>query len=145
MATFTSLAVSQEMPIPSHGDASSLKAVHFQIALGATAAADIIQLGYLPHYAVPVEVIVHHTAAMTGLTVGTAADPDGLMANAAVAANVPLRTALAPELFRNVGTTAPRLITATVGGTGGTAGTLNVCIMYVVEDQGVGYPFTAAA
>lgn len=144
MATFQSQQVTNKMPIPSHGPASSVKAAHFQIALGATAAADVIQLGYLPDYAVPINVTVHHTAAMTGLAVGTVADPDGLMANAAVVANVPLRTASAPELFKNTGLGA-RLVTATVGGTGGSAGTLNVCVEYLVEDQGVGYPFTAAA
>lgn len=144
MAIFKSQQVTDDMPIPSHGDASSLKIQHFQIALGATAAGDVIQLGYLPHYAVPVDVLVHSTAAITGLSVGTAAAPAGLMANAAVAANVPLRTASAPELFKNVGLGA-RLVTATIGGTGGAAGTLNVSLPYVVEDQGVGYPFAAAA
>lgn len=144
MATFDSRQVADKMPIPSHGDASSLKVQHFQMALGVTAAGDVLRLGYLPHYAVPVDVMVHHTAAITGLAVGTAADPDGLMANAAVTANVPLRTAAAPELFRNVGRGA-RLVTATVGGTGGSAGTLNVAVTYVVEDEGVGYPITAAA
>lgn len=144
MATFQSLQVANQMPVPSHGNASSTKTAHFQIALGATAAADVIQLGYLPDYAVPVEVIVHHTAAITALTVGTTAAPAGLMASAAVAANTPLRTASAPELFKNVGLNQ-RLVTATVGGTGGSAGTLNVAVQYVIEDQGVGYPFTAAA
>ncbi len=143
MATFQSQQVTNKMPLPSHGNASSTKTAHFQIALGATAAADVIQLGYLPDYAVPVEVLVHHTAALTGISVGTTAAPAGLMANAAVAANVPLRTASAPELFKNVGL-GQRLVTATVGGTGGTAGTLNVAVQYVVEDTGVGYPFTAA-
>lgn len=143
MATFKSLQVTNQMPIPSHGMGSGTKSAHFQIALGATAAADVIQLGYLPDYAVPVEVIVHHTAAITGVTIGTTAAPAGLMANAAVVANVPLRTASAPELFKNVGL-GQRLVTATVGATGGSAGTLNVLVLYVVEDQGVGYPFTAA-
>lgn len=144
MATLKSRQVTDEMPTPSHGSASSTKSAHFQIDLGAAAAADVIQLGYLPDYAVPVEVIVHHTAAITGLSVGTTAAPAGLMANAAVAANVPLRTASAPELFKNVGL-GRRLVTATVGGTGGSAGTLNVLVQYVCEDQGVGYPFKAAA
>lgn len=144
MATYRSLQVTNKMPIPAHGYASSLKAQHFQIVLGATAAADVIELGYLPDYAVPVNVTVHHTAAITGLTVGTAADPDGLMANAAVVANVPLRTANGVELFKNLGL-GGRLITATVGGTGGSAGTLNVLVEYVIEDAGVGYPSTAAA
>ena len=144
MATFKSQQVANNMPIPSHGMASGTKSAHFQIALGATTAGDVIQLGYLPDYAVPVEVMVHHTAAITALTVGTTAAPAGLMASAAVAANTPLRTASAPELFKNVGL-GQRLVTATVGGSGGTAGTLNVLVQYVVEDQGVGYPFTAAA
>lgn len=145
MATFKSLQVTNKMPIPSHGDASSAKCQHFQIVLGATAAADVIELGYLPDYAVPVELIVHHTAAITGLSVGTAADPDGLMPNTAVVANTPLRaTGACVELYKNLGL-GGRLITATVGGTGGSAGTLNVCIFYVCEDAGVGYPLTAAA
>jgi len=144
MATFKSRQVTDNMPIPSHGMASGTKTAHFAIDLGATAAADVIQLGYLPDYAVPVEVLVHHTAAITGLSVGTTAAPAGLMANAAVAANTPLRTASAPELFKNVGI-GQRLVTATVGGTGGSAGTLNVSIQYVIEDQGVGYPFKPAA
>lgn len=144
MATFRSQQVTNKMPIHSHGDGSSIKSAHFQIELGAAAAADVIELGYLPDYAVPIEVTVHHTAAITGLSVGTVASPAGLMANAAVAANVPLRTASAPQLFKNTGL-GRRLVTATVGGTGGSAGTLNVCVQYLVEDQGVGYPFSAAA
>ncbi len=141
MATFQSRQVADKMPIPSHGYGSSTKTAHFQIALGVTTAADIIELGFLPDYAVPVEVIVHSTAAIS-ISVGTVAAPAGLMANAAVAANVPLRSALATELFKNVGL-GQRAVRATVG-TGGTAGVLNVCVMYVVEDTGVGYPFTAA-
>ena len=144
MPTFRSRQVTERMPIHSHGDASSIKAAHFQIELGATAAADVIELGYLPDYAVPVDVTVHHTAGITGLSVGTAAAPAGLMANAAVSANVPLRTASGPQLFRNTGL-GKRLVTATVGTGGGSAGTLNVMVEYLVEDQGVGYPFTAAA
>ena len=121
--------------------ASSTKTAHFQITLGTTNAADIIELGDLPDYAVPVEVMVHSTAAIS-LSVGTVAAPAGLMANAAVTANVPLRTASAPELFKNVGL-GQRRVRATVG-TGGTAGVLNVAVQYVVEDAGVGYPLTAA-
>ena len=144
MATFNSQQVTDKMPIPSHGYASSTKCQHFSMLLGATAAADIINLGDLPDYAVPVEVIVHATAAITALTVGTVAAPAGLMASAAVAANVPLRTALATDLFKNYGL-GKRRVTATVGGTGGSAGTLNVAVFYLAEDRGVGYPFVAAA
>lgn len=143
MATFQSQQVARKMPIPSHGDASSLKAQHFQIVLGATSAADVIQLGYLPDYAVPVGVVVHHTAAIALITVGTTAAAAGLLASTAVVANTPLRGPVATELFKNVGL-GQRLITATIGTGGGSAGTLNVMIEYLVEDQGVGYPFTAA-
>jgi hypothetical protein len=144
MATYRSRQVTDKMPIPSHGYASSLKAQHFQIALGLTLAADVIELGYLPDYAVPVSVTVHHTAAIALITVGTAADPDGLLASTAVVANVPLRGPVAVEMFKNLGL-GGRLITATVGTGGGSAGTLNVLVEYVVEDAGVGYPLTAAA
>jgi len=143
MATFQSRQIADQMPIPSHGTASSLKAAHFQIALGATAAADVIQLGYLPDYAVPIAVRVHHTAAITAITVGTTAAAAGLVASSAIVANTPLTNAVGTELFKNVGL-GQRLITATVGGTGGSAGTLNVCVEYLVEDAGVGYPLTAA-
>ena len=144
MATFKSQQVTSKMPIPSHGDASSLKAQHFMIVLGATSAADVIELGYLPDYAVPVGVVVHHTAAIALITVGTAASPAGLLASTAVVANTPLRGPVGTELFKNLGLNG-RLITATIGAGGGSAGTLNVLVEYVVEDQGVGYPFTAAA
>ena len=143
MATFNSQQVTDKMPIPSHGYASSTKCQHFSIALGATAAADIINLGDLPDYAVPVEIIVHSTVAIT-LSVGTTATPAGLMASAAAAANVPLRSALATELFKNYGLGTRRVI-ATVGGAGAAAGTLNVAVFYLVEDQGVGYPYAASA
>lgn len=144
MATFQSQQVARKMPIPSHGDASSLKAAHFQITLGATAAGDVVQLGYLPDYAVPTRVTVHHTAAIALVTVGTTAAPAGLMASTAVAANTPLTQAVQTELFKNVGL-GQRLVTATIGTGGGSAGTLNVLVEYLVEDAGVGYPFTAAS
>lgn len=144
MATYQSRQVTDKMPIPSHGPASSVKAAHFQIALGATLAADVIQLGYLPDYAVPIGVTVHHTAAIALITVGTTAAPAGLLASTAVVANTPLRNAVATEMFKNVGL-GQRLVTATVGTGGGSAGTLNVCVEYLVEDAGVGYPLTAAA
>ena len=144
MPTFSSKQVTDQMPIPSHGTASSLKAAHFQIVLGATAAADVINLGYLPDYAVPTRVTVHHTAAITLITVGTTAAAAGLLASTAVVANTPLTGGIvATELFKNVGL-GQRLITATVGVGGGSAGTLNVLVEYLVEDQGVGYPFVAA-
>ncbi len=143
MATYYSKQVTDNMPIPSHGTASSLKAAHFQIVLGATLAADVIQLGYLPDYAVPTRITVHHTAAITLITVGTTAAPAGLIASTAVVANTPLTTTVQTELFKNVGL-GQRLITATVGVGGGSAGTLNVLVEYLVEDQGVGYPFVAA-
>ena len=143
MATFNSQQVTDKMPIPSHGYASSTKCQHFSMLLGATAAADIINLGDLPDYAVPVEIIVHSTVAIT-LSVGTTATPAGLMASAAAAANVPLRSALATELFKNYGL-GTRRVTATVGGAGAAAGVLNVAVFYLVEDQGVGYPYAASA
>lgn len=144
MPTFNSQQVTSKMPIPSSGIASSVKAAHFQIALGATAAADVINLGFLPDYAVPIGVVVHHTAAIALITVGTTAAPAGLLASTAVVANTPLRGPVSTELFKNVGIGA-RLVTATIGTGGGSAGTLNVLVEYLVEDSGVGYPFTAAA
>ncbi len=144
MATFNSQQVTNQMPIPSHGPASSLKAAHFNIVLGATAAADVINLGYLPDYAVPTRVTVHHTAAIALITVGTVASAAGLMASTAVVANTPLTQAVQTELFKNVGL-GQRLVTATIGTGGGSAGTLNVLVEYLCEDQGVGYPFAAAA
>lgn len=143
MATYQSQQVTNKMPIPSHGMASSLKAAHFQIALGATSAADVIQLGYLPDYAVPTRVTVHHTAAIALMTVGTAAAPAGLMASTAVVANTPLTQAVQTELFKNVGL-GQRLVQMVIGAGGGSAGTLNVLVEYLVEDAGVGYPITAA-
>lgn len=143
MPTFNSQQFTSKMPIPSSGIASSVKSAHFMIVLGATAAADVINLGYLPDYAVPITIRLHHTAAITAITVGTVAAPAGLFASTALVANTPTANAVATELFKNVGV-GLRLVTATIGGTGGTAGTLNVCVEYLVEDQGVGYPFTAA-
>ena len=143
MATYNSKQYTDQMPIASHGPASSIKAAHYQIALGATLAADVINLGYLPDYAVPTRVTVHHTAAIALITVGTTAAPAGLMASTAVVANTPLTQAVQTELFKNVGL-GQRLITATIGTGGGSAGTLNVLVEYLVEDQGVGYPFVAA-
>lgn len=143
MATYNSKQYTDQMPIPSHGPASSIKAAHFQIVLGATLAADVINLGWLPDYAVPTRVTVHHTAAIALITVGTLAAPAGLIASTAVVANTPLTVTVATELFKNVGL-GQRLLTATIGTGGGSAGTLNVLVEYLVEDTGVGYPFVAA-
>jgi hypothetical protein len=143
MATYNSLQVTNKMPVASHGTASSLKGEHFQIALGATSAADVINLGYLPDYAVPVKVTVFHTAAIALITVGTVAAPAGYIASTAVVANTPLTNTVGTELFKNVGL-GQRLVTATIGTGGGSAGTLNVFVEYLVEDPGAAYPFTAA-
>lgn len=145
MANFQSIQVRDDMPIPSHGDASSVKGQHFQVVLGvAGAAADTIEFGSLPDYAVPVEAILMSTAAVAGIDVGFGGDADGLFDGVALTANVPLRTALAPQLFKNTG----RGLTPVTGtfNTGAAAvGTLNLMIFYVVEDHGVGYPVVAAA
>lgn len=144
MANFQSKQVAQDMPVPSHGDASSAKCQHFQVTLGAAGAnADTIQFGDLPDYAVPVEAIITSTAAVAGIDVGFGADTDGLFDGVALTANVPLRTALATQLNKNTG----RGLTPVVGTLTGVAavGTIDLTIFYVVEDYGDGYPRVAAA
>jgi hypothetical protein len=147
MANFNSVQVTNDMPIPSHGDASSTKCQHFQVTLGAAGAnADTINFGDLPDYAVPVEALIRSTGAIASITVGVPADPDGLFAGAAVTANVPLRSATGTLLGRNIGRGIKRVL-GTLGGVAA-VGTIDLFVFYVVEDQGlagVGYPNIAAA
>ena len=147
MANFNSVQVTNNMPVPSHGIGSDTKCQHFQVVLtGAAGAADTINFGDLPSYAVPVEVLIRSTGAAVGLTVGIPADADGFFAAAAVTANVPLRSVTGSLLGRNIGRGAKRVL-GTVG-TSYAAGTIDLFVFYVVEDVGVadvGYPNIAAA
>lgn len=142
MATIQSFQMIEETPIASHGMGSDIKVARFQVTLPVTAAADIIQFGYLPQYAVPVEAILHSGAGTFVGDVGVPTDPDGLFDGVTTVANTMLRATLATSIGKNVGD-VPVMVTGTATGAG-TAGTLNLIVMYVVEDRGVAYPFVAA-
>lgn len=147
MANFQSKQIIGKMPVPSHGMASKVSCQHFQVALGAAGAnADTIELGFLPDFAVPVDVVCKSTAAVAGMDIGYASDGDGLIDGLALVANVPTRqTGVAlPLMFQNTG----RGLRKVVGTFTGVAaiGTLDVAISYLVEDgPGEGYPYVAAA
>lgn len=145
MANFQSKQIADNMPIPSHGDASSLKVQHFQVVLGSAGAnADTIEFGYLPDYAVPVQVTCRSTAAVAGIDIGYASDPDGLVDGLALTAGVPaVSTAAAPLLFQNTGRGLRKVIGTFTGVAA--VGTLDVAVLYAVEDYGVAYPYVAAA
>lgn len=142
MATIQSFQVIEDTPIASHGMGSDIKVARFQVTLPVTASADIIEFGYLPQYAVPIEAILHSGAGTFVGDVGVPTDPDGLFDGVTTVANTMLRATLATSIGKNVGD-VPVMVTGTATGAG-TAGTLNLIVMYVVEDRGVAYPFVAA-
>lgn len=141
MANVQSFQVQNDTPIASHGMGSDVKVARFQVTLPITADDDTIEFGFLPQYAVPVEVILHHTAVFVG-DIGITGDGDGFFDGVTTVANVPLRSALSTLIGKNVGD-APVAVTGEATGAG-TAGTLNLIVFYVVEDQGVAYPYVAA-
>lgn len=142
MANIQSFQIQNETPIASHGMGSDIKVARFQVTLPVTANADTIEFGYLPQYAVPVEAILHSGAGTFTGDIGITADGDGLFDGVTTVANTMLRATLATLIGKNVGAT-PAKVTGLATGAG-TAGTLQLIVMYVVEDQGVAYPFVAA-
>lgn len=142
MANVQSFQIQNKTPIASHGMGGDEKVMRFQVAMPVTAAADTIEFGYLPDYAVitGAEIVSTATAA---LDVGTAIDPDGIFDGITLAANVPQRTVLSTLMGKNLGL-GPVKVTGVATGAG-TAGTLNLFVRYVVEDAGVAYPFVAPA
>ena len=141
MANIQSFQVQNDTPISSHGMGSDVKVARFQVNMPVTASSDTIEFGRLPDYAVPIEAIMVTTATAT-LDVGITGDGDGLFDGVALTANVPARTALSTLIGKNVGLGGADVVgTATAAGT---AGTLNLIVYYVVEDQGVAYPYVAA-
>lgn len=148
MATYQSQQVQDEMPIPSHGEASTVRCQRFKVTIGAAlTTADVIQFGYLPDYARVVDAILKGTDMDTNATptlafnVGDAGDVDRLFAASTVGqtASIARMTAITGFGQRYDASTlitgAPSTNAAT-----GVAGTLELFLWYVVEDDGVGYP-----
>jgi hypothetical protein len=142
VANVQSFQVQNDTPVASHGMGSDVKCARFQVTMPITANLDTIEFGYLPQYAVPVEVIAHCTAAHANIDIGITGDGDGFFDGVALVANVPLRSALSTLIGKNVGA-SPVAVTGLSNGAGA-AGTLNLVIFYVVEDAGVAYPYVAA-
>lgn len=141
MANIQSFQVQNDTPIASHGMGGDVKVARFQVTLPITANADTIEFGRLPDYAVPVEVLVTHTAVFVG-DIGITGDGDGFFDGITTVANVPQRSALSTLIGKNVGLGGVAVTGLATGA--GTAGTMNLCIFYIVEDQGVAYPYVAA-
>lgn len=142
MANVQSFQIQNETPIASHGMGSDIKVARYQVTLPVTATNDTIEFGYLPQYAVPVEAILHSGAGTFVGDVGVPTDPDGLFDGVTTVANTMLRATVATSIGKNVGATPVKVTGVATGA--GTAGILNLIVMYVVEDQGVAYPFVAA-
>jgi len=148
MATYQSQQVQDEMPIPSHGEASTVRCQRFPVTItAALTTSDAIEFGYLPKYARVVDALVEATDMDTNGTptlafnIGDADDADRLFAatTAGQAAGVTRMTAVTGFGHRYDETTlitgAPSTNAAT-----GAAGTLTLYVWYTVEDDGVGYP-----
>lgn len=142
MANIQSFQVRNNAPIASHGMGSDIKVARFQVTLPVTAAADTIEFGYLPQYAVPIGAILHSGAGTFVGDVGITGDGDGLFDGVATVAQTSLRNTLSTLVGKNVGATPVKVIGTATGA--GTAGVLNLIVEYVVEDQGVAYPYVAA-
>lgn len=148
MATYQSQQVQDEMPIASHGMGSNLKTARFKVTISAAlTTSDAIEFGYLPIYARVIDAWVKATDMDTNGTptlafnIGDAGDVDRLFAatTAGQAAGVTRMSATTGFGHRydaeTLITGAPSTNAAT-----GAAGTLELCILYAVEDDGVGYP-----
>lgn len=148
MATYSSQQVTDKMPIPSHGRASYLNVQRFPLTItAALTTADVLQFGYLPIYARVIDAYLEATDMDTNgsptlaFNIGDAGDVDRLFAasTAGQAAGVTRMTAVTGFGHRydtkTLITGAPSTNAAT-----GVAGTLALTVIYVVEDDGVGYP-----
>jgi hypothetical protein len=148
MATYQSAQVQNEMPIPSHGLASNVHCQRFKVSItAALTTSDAIEFGYLPIYARVVDATIKATDMDTNGTptlafnIGDAGDVDRLFAatTAGQAAGVTRMTAATGFGHRYDAATlitgAPSTNAAT-----GAAGTLELFVFYVIEDDGVGYP-----
>jgi hypothetical protein len=140
MATYKGAQLSPtKMPIPSHGDASSVKCQRFVITAGAAiGTSDVLQFGNLPHYAKVVDAIVLSDQAIT-LNVGDAGDADRYFAAQALTANVAARMTVGTG-FRTTPALGALLITGAATVASGAATKLELMVFYVIEDTGVGYP-----
>jgi hypothetical protein len=148
MATYQSQQVQDEMPIPSHGLAGSVRCQRFKLTItAALTTSDVLQFGYLPKYARVVDALLLATDMDTNGTptlafnIGDAGDVDRLFAatTAGQAAGVTRMSATTGFGHRyddeTLITGAPSTNAAT-----GAAGTLTLFVWFVVEDDGVGYP-----
>lgn len=148
MATYQSEQVSQKMPIPSHGLGSYANTVRFKVTLGAApTTSDTIQFGYVPKYARIVDAILKASDMDTNgtptlaLNIGDAGDADRLFAASQVGrtGSIERMTATTGFGYRYEDKTLITGVASTNAATGA-AGTLELFLTYVVEDDGVGYP-----
>lgn len=141
MAALKGTQVTSDMPIPAHGDASSVKCQRFVVQSGAAiATTDTIDFGDLPHYARVVDVIALSDQAIT-LNVGDAGDVDRYFAAQALTANTAARMTVGTGFRRTPALGALR-ITGAATVASGAATKLELLVFYVIEDAGVGYPAT---
>ena len=147
MATYRSEQLINNVPIPSHGLGSAVHCQRFKVTLSAAVTtATVIQFGYVPKYARIVDATLKSTDIDTGsaaitLHVGDAGDVDRLFASSTVgqAGTVERMSAATGFGYRYDDET---LITGAVAvnPATGAAGTLELYLHYVIEDDGVGYP-----
>lgn len=147
MATYQSPQVQDEMPIASHGEGGTVRCARFPVTLSAAVTtADVIQFGYLPIYARVVDATLKASDLDTGtpaitLHVGDAGDVDRFFQSSTVG-----QAGTVERMTKAVGFghryDAETLITGAVAvnPATGAAGTLELYMWYVVEDDGVGYP-----
>jgi hypothetical protein len=148
MATYSSPQVTNSMPIASHGEAGTVRCARFPITISAALTTDdVLRFGYLPKYARVVDALLEATDMDTNGTptlafnIGDSGDVDRLFAatTAGQAAGVTRMSAATGFGHRYDAATlitgAPSTNAAT-----GAAGTLALTILYVIEDDGVGYP-----
>lgn len=150
MATYQSQQVQDEMPIPSHGLASKVHCQRFKVTIGAAlTTSDAIQFGYVPQYARIIDAILKGTDMDTNGTptlafnVGDAGDVDRLFAASTVGQTAAIaRMSVTTGFGYRYDTAGGTLITGapSTNAATGAAGTLELFLFYVVEDDGVGYP-----
>lgn len=148
MATYNSQQVTDRMPIPSHGLASYVNVSRFPVTIGAALTTDdVINFGYLPIYARVIDAYLEasdmdtHGTPTLAFNIGDSGDADRLFAAsiAGQAAGITRMTVATGFGHRydakTLITGAPSTSAAT-----GAAGTLTLTVLFVVEDDGVGYP-----
>ena len=143
MATYSASNYTNNLPVSVHGQAGQEQTLYASITVSAAlTTADVFNFGYLPPYARVISAVLKGSDMDTNgsptlaINVGDAGDADRYFAASTVgqAGTVDRAMAVAGQFYK---TTARTLVTGapSTNAATGVAGTLELAITYVVEDQ----------